>query len=278
MSTLQGNAKRYDGSSIDYVLIFDWANGDCIGTAIPNASGVWTYDYFQDMTVGITYVASGCEPITHGAYEFVAEIAELYGYILLAFASSGSGRYLPHYDKTNTTYSTWPTNFEKVLSTGFGVQEYETGASFAKTTYKIAVIPIFNINWVLDFYGYSASQTGSRHNFTLEILDENDVVLFAMQTKMTRDFNAPLAYGPNLDSLTDTGYSGVRVTQGTMSFTNAGVIYENTRGSNYNKSFTFAVDLTQARKIRVGGDATSDTSSQNDSGIRIFLRPPAPVQ
>lgn len=46
-------------------------NGKCLGKAIPNAAGNWSFDYTANMIVGITYVADGCEPITHGPYEFV---------------------------------------------------------------------------------------------------------------------------------------------------------------------------------------------------------------
>lgn len=73
MSVITGRAKKYDGSKIDYVLLFDWATGDCIGKAIPDASGLWGFPYFNSIKVGITYVADGCEPITHGAYDFVVD-------------------------------------------------------------------------------------------------------------------------------------------------------------------------------------------------------------
>ena len=71
MSAITGRAKKYDGSKIDYVLLFDWVTGDCIGKAIPDVSGLWSFPYFTTIKVGITYVADGCEPITHGAYDFV---------------------------------------------------------------------------------------------------------------------------------------------------------------------------------------------------------------
>lgn len=71
MSKLQGRAKRYDGTAIDYVLLFDWVTGNCLGKAVPNSSGVWTYNHYTDINIGITYVANGCEPITHGAYSLV---------------------------------------------------------------------------------------------------------------------------------------------------------------------------------------------------------------
>lgn len=71
MATITGRAKRYDGLPIDYVLLFQWKTGKCLGKSIPNAAGNWAFDYDINLIAGITYIASGCEPITHGPYEFV---------------------------------------------------------------------------------------------------------------------------------------------------------------------------------------------------------------
>lgn len=71
MSAITGRAKKHDGTPIDYVSIFNWENGACIAQITPNAAGDWSYPYSNDLRVGITYVADGCEPITHGAYNFI---------------------------------------------------------------------------------------------------------------------------------------------------------------------------------------------------------------
>ena len=71
MSAISGVAKKYDGTAIDYVSIFNWDDGKCIAQVIPNASGAWSYSYTKKMKVGIAYIADGCEPITHGAYDLV---------------------------------------------------------------------------------------------------------------------------------------------------------------------------------------------------------------
>ena len=68
MTWLRGKAKKYDGSPIDYVSIFNWPTGECIAQVQPDEMGSWKYDYYTDLNIGITYVADGCEPITHGAY------------------------------------------------------------------------------------------------------------------------------------------------------------------------------------------------------------------
>ena len=71
MATINGRAKRFNGAAIDDVLLFAWKTGKCLGKAIPNTAGNWSFNYTESMIVGITYVADGCEPITHGPYEFV---------------------------------------------------------------------------------------------------------------------------------------------------------------------------------------------------------------
>lgn len=71
MATITGRVKRFDGTAIDYVSIFLWKTGKCITQIAPDSAGNWSFDYYTNMIVGITYVADGCEPITHGAYELV---------------------------------------------------------------------------------------------------------------------------------------------------------------------------------------------------------------
>lgn len=71
MSAITGRAKKHDGTPIDYVSIFNWDDGKCIAQVTPNAAGDWSYPYSNNLRVGITYVADGCEPITHGAYNFI---------------------------------------------------------------------------------------------------------------------------------------------------------------------------------------------------------------
>lgn len=73
---ITGRAKKYDGTAIDYVSIFNWTDGKCIAQVTPDAAGVWSYRYLKTIKVGISYIADGCEPITHGAYEFILSTPE----------------------------------------------------------------------------------------------------------------------------------------------------------------------------------------------------------
>lgn len=74
MAIINGRAKRYDGNPIDYVLIFRWKDGKCLGVSTPNKAGNWSFEYHNNTIAGITYVADGCEPISHGPYELVVQI------------------------------------------------------------------------------------------------------------------------------------------------------------------------------------------------------------
>ena len=69
-NVISGIAKKFDGTAIDYVSIFNWDDGKCIAQVVPDISGNWQYKYNGDLQVGLTYVADGCKPITHGSYYF----------------------------------------------------------------------------------------------------------------------------------------------------------------------------------------------------------------
>lgn len=71
MSQMSGKAIKYNGEPIDYVLLFDWISGKCIDTPVPDLAGNWSFNYYINLNIGITYIADGCEPITHGSYQFV---------------------------------------------------------------------------------------------------------------------------------------------------------------------------------------------------------------
>lgn len=71
MSTISGKAIKYSGEPVDYVLLFDWISGNCVGKSVPDLAGNWSFNYYLNLNIGITYVADGCEPITHGSYQFV---------------------------------------------------------------------------------------------------------------------------------------------------------------------------------------------------------------
>lgn len=73
MSKITGRAKKHDGTPVDYVMLFNWNDGSFVGTTNPDNAGNWTYNHQSDLNCGITYVSDGCEPITHGSYQFLAD-------------------------------------------------------------------------------------------------------------------------------------------------------------------------------------------------------------
>ena len=72
MSVINGRAKKYDGTAIDYIAIYNWDDGQSIAQVVPDITGAWEYEYNKSLKAGILYVADGCQPKTHGPYDFVS--------------------------------------------------------------------------------------------------------------------------------------------------------------------------------------------------------------
>lgn len=64
MSVISGTAITTDGVAIDYVSVFNWADGKCIEQIIPNEYGMWAFSTNTSAQVGITYVANTYKPFT----------------------------------------------------------------------------------------------------------------------------------------------------------------------------------------------------------------------
>lgn len=50
------------------VRIFQWPDGKLVGMAYPAVNGDWSFQPALAGSYGLTYIASGCQPITHGPY------------------------------------------------------------------------------------------------------------------------------------------------------------------------------------------------------------------
>lgn len=273
MSVIEGKAKRYDGTAIDYVLLFDWASGGYVGKSVPDAAGNWRYEYVNDLNVGITYVADGCEPITHGAYQFIAEIVTMTsGFLFLSYSTSG-GRYYPRYDVTKTTEPTWTEYFAQTKDIALISYNHTAGAP-ATTTLQEKTINNFDLSWNLLVFGYNNAAPSDSHLMTLEVLDGSDNVLFAL--KSAKDaYGSGLWYGKTMQSLTKGSSDGSAsiFTSGTLSFAAGRVTYTNSLANNYNNSFIYNVDLSNARKIRVAGSSSSTSSAGGEAGGYIRIMP-----
>lgn len=253
---VEGRAKKFNGAAIDYVSIFDWGDGKCIDQITPDASGIWQYNYAKNLVVGITYVANGCEPITHGPYTFEYignQISS--GFLLLKLAGSG-GYYYDAWDKTATSSTLWSENFSQTID--IALLDSVFSGSTAVVDYSSKIIDLFDLNWVLEIRGSSSAGSDDTHLLTLELLSAEDVVVAAIKSGSDGSKSSGLWYGKDLDSLIKTGKSGSNVsTQGQLSFTGNTITYTNKRSSNFNNSFSFSIDISSAVKIRVGGSAES---------------------
>lgn len=90
MAKISGVAKKYDGATIDYVQVFNWKNGRCINVALTDTTGNWSTDLYGTIDVGLTYVANGCQPITHGPYGFIFSFDDRWSTVSLLLHLDGS--------------------------------------------------------------------------------------------------------------------------------------------------------------------------------------------
>ena len=273
MSVLQGNAKKFNGAAIDYVLIFDWITGAYIGVSTPNGSGVWTFDYRTDLLCGITYVADGCEPITHGPYLFTAENV-LQGHLFICKARSSG--YSEFDDVNATSNSFWERRFSSTKDIGVFDYAYSLSSIDVSVATPPTIINQFDLNWVLDFECWNSSSNRDTHKMTFELLDIDDNVLFAIKSETDGTRSSGLWYGRSLVSMNKAVKVGTQTsTQGLLSFDGGKVVYTNNQSGSYNNSFWYNVDIRSAVKLRVSGQALATFSS---SGSKILIMPPSPTQ
>lgn len=272
-NTITGRAKKYDGTAIDYVSIFNWTDGTCIAQVVPDASGAWSYDYFTDLNVGITYVADGCEPITHGMYPFIFTINTITsGFLLLCyvdFRTNGVST-KPELNPERTDQPTWDEYFSQVVGLG-SVRFVFASTGTAHLPWQVNTFDVFDKNWVLDVKTYALNAGAQK--FTFELLDANNNVVAAVKSEGIGDFESTLEYGANLSTLTSATATDARpLTEGKLTFTDTQMIFTNNRtDSRGNKSFIFNADIASVVKIRIG--AMAKLSSQGDTGSWIRIIP-----
>lgn len=102
MMSLSGNATTAEGVPVDHIRIFIWPEGELVDVIEPDANGDWDFLPAFSQSYGITYIASGCRPVTHGPYfvevaggafgENIREVVLVDGafYALLKFTQNGS--------------------------------------------------------------------------------------------------------------------------------------------------------------------------------------------
>lgn len=271
MSEINGKATRYNGEPVNYLIVFDWFSGGIIGKVTPNPLGEWSFEYFNDINIGITYVANGCKPITHGPYYFAGIISLITsGYLLLCFAESGGG-YSSTFDKEKTTEPTWNEYFSQVMD--IGLIGYAYGSGTQSVPEQEILIDQFNTNWIIEVFAFNDSQ--NTHTMTFEILEDNNNVIAAIKSQNDGDTSVGLWYGSSLETLSKTGVSGsIGITTGNLVFSPTGLTFTNNRSGSFNKSFSFNADISKAKKIRVTGKATTVYTTKTQAGGWFRILPP----
>jgi len=74
---ITGNATTASGDPADFVRVFSWPDMELTSTAVPGINGDWTAEVTVSGDYGVTYIALGCQPITHGPYLIEAGSAAL---------------------------------------------------------------------------------------------------------------------------------------------------------------------------------------------------------
>jgi hypothetical protein len=74
---ITGNATVASGGPIDAVRVFEWPTGALAAIATPDEGGDWTATIETTGDYGVTYIAEGHQPITHGPYYIEAGGAAL---------------------------------------------------------------------------------------------------------------------------------------------------------------------------------------------------------
>lgn len=64
---ISGNATSAAGQPVGAVNVFIWPRGPIVDTATPDSNGDWAA-FAPTVNYGVTYIAEGCQPITHGPY------------------------------------------------------------------------------------------------------------------------------------------------------------------------------------------------------------------
>src|SRR5690554_4623014 len=91
-----GNATTAEGNPVDLVRIFQWPAGGLETVVTPDETGDWEVFLFWDGDYGVTYIADGCQPVTHGPYSVVDDFSptKLFGDGVLGYWYEAKPEYL----------------------------------------------------------------------------------------------------------------------------------------------------------------------------------------
>lgn len=271
MSVIEGKAKKYDGTAIDYVSIFNWADGKCIAQVVPGAAGNWEFIYSTDMVVGLTYVADGCEPITHGPYTFKYEASITSGFLFISL-SALPDRYDPDLDVSNTSSANYDENFGQTKDIGF----FDYVVSNSPTTSLASVtIPIFDLSWRL--YIYSKRWSGNDSFLKINFLDASGASVIALKAQKSGQYLALLSCSVEGGAYEEMPYSGWATSvRGYLTFTASSLSYQHDSPSDTSNilPFTKNVDMSRVTSLSISG-SSDGTGYSSPAGSYVKIDPPA---
>jgi len=74
---ITGNVTTASGAPADWVRVFVWPDQELVAIAKPDEEGNWAANIEVTGHYGLTYIAEGCQPITHGPYYIEASAPAL---------------------------------------------------------------------------------------------------------------------------------------------------------------------------------------------------------
>jgi hypothetical protein len=235
---------------IDYVSIFNWVGGKCIAQVVPDAAGNWEFVYTADMTIGITYVADGCEPITHGPYAIEYSLGISSGFLFISL-SALPNRYDPDLDVSNTSSVNYNDNFEQTKDIGFF--DYEVSDS-PTTPLTSVVVPIFDINWRMNLY--CKRWAGNDAFLKVEFLDGAGSSVAAIKAEKSGQYLVLISCSVSGGAYETMPYEGWATSvNGYLVFTASTLSYQHDNPSETSNilPFTKNADMSRVVSLKISG-------------------------
>lgn len=263
MVGITGTALTATGNDVNYVRIFEWSTGNVIKVEYGSE---WSLSTKFDVDIGITCVGDDSRPISKGPYKVMGKFGTSLnsGYLFIAGASTN---YDARYDVNAINHKDWSANFEQTEDIGL----FNYSNTSQSVSYQSKIINYFDINWKLRILGENKGYYDT-HNWTLELMTDDNEVIFALKSEYNTTYKAKLSYGKNLLDLTvaPNGWSSTVYTDGVLLFDNESVSYYSLLEYDWTGPFVFYTKhIKNVTKVRVGG-AASGSSSFKGGYIRIM--------
>lgn len=220
----------------------------------------------------------GLAPQAAGPFE-VEGVSPSYlssGYLFQTMSSSGS-HYREDHDKLATDGANWDAYFAETLNIDDAENRirYSIGnGSMSSLPWLTSNYPGFNKGWTIYLSSSCGCWSGDDNDADFEFLDSGGNVIAAIRTRPDGTYRSGLWYGPNLSSLTKAPQSGSYPnTAGDLTFTTSSMVFTNTKGSNYNGSWTLGgIDVDSIVSIRATMLSESNYTGGNGCSAGTYMR------